>query len=174
MSDHQHPLGEPAVEPYHDDPTMSSSKYDDDADATDARSPGFITSPVRDSPRDIAPPRVFSIRSSVPLLPTPGTLSQRHPTYVRYSPALPDQFPGVLTSLLFVQEPLTLRFWIVTSGCVLLGALGIGLEVVAAISKDNNGVFHTLFDSWPCVDPIYCKASTSPRRMYFPSRQLSS
>lgn len=80
MSDHQHPLGEAAIEPYHDDPSMTSPQY------ADTRSPGFISSPVRDSPGDTAPPRLFSIRSSVPLIPTPGTISQRHPTYVRYPP----------------------------------------------------------------------------------------
>lgn len=38
------------------------------------------------------------------------------------------------------QEPLVLRFWFVTAGCVLLGALGVGLEVARVISKDNGGV----------------------------------
>ena len=33
-----------------------------------------------------------------------------------------------------------LRFWFVTAGCVLLGALGVGLEVARVISKDNGGV----------------------------------
>jgi hypothetical protein len=48
-----------------------------------------------------------------------------------------------------------LRFWIVTLGSVFLGAVGIGLEIAAAISKDNGGVSPSLFDSWPCADPIY-------------------
>jgi hypothetical protein len=48
-----------------------------------------------------------------------------------------------------------LRFWAVTLGCVLLGAVGIGLEIAAAISKDNSGASPSFFDSWPCVDPIY-------------------
>lgn len=80
----------------------------------------------------------------------------------------PDRFPGVLISPLFVQEPLTLRFWIVTLGCVLLGAIGIALEVTAAISRDNNGVFHSLFDSWPCVDPIcYARLPCPPEECIF-------
>ena len=54
----------------------------------------------------------------------------------------------------FAQELLTLRFWIVTLGCVGLGAVGIGLEIAAAVSKDNNGVSPNLFDSWPCANPI--------------------
>lgn len=48
-----------------------------------------------------------------------------------------------------------MRFWIVTLGSVFLGAVGIGLEIAAAISKDNGGVSPSLFDSWPCADPIY-------------------
>ena len=55
----------------------------------------------------------------------------------------------------FTQELLTLRFWIVILGCVILGAVGIGLEIAAAISKDNSGVPSGLFVSWPCTDPIY-------------------
>ena len=55
----------------------------------------------------------------------------------------------------FTQELLQLRFWIVTLGCVILGAVGIGLEIAASISKDNSGVSSGLFVSWPCTDPIY-------------------
>ena len=33
-----------------------------------------------------------------------------------------------------------MRFWVVALGGVLLGAIGIGLEVARVISKDNNGV----------------------------------
>ena len=36
-----------------------------------------------------------------------------------------------------------------------LGAVGIGLEIATAVSKDNNGVSPSLFDSWPCADPVY-------------------
>jgi hypothetical protein len=39
----------------------------------------------------------------------------------------------------FAQEPLLLRFWFVTLGCVVLGALGIGLEVARVVSRDNGG-----------------------------------
>jgi len=48
-----------------------------------------------------------------------------------------------------------MRFWVVVLGCVFLGAVGIGLEIAAAISKDNSGVSSGLLDSWPCTDPIY-------------------
>ncbi|KAF8495945.1 hypothetical protein F5888DRAFT_1615206 [Russula emetica] len=93
---------------------MLSPQYDD------ARSPALHeSSPVQESGADPARPPLLSIRSSVPLLPTPGTVSKRHPTY----------------------ELITLRFWVVTLGCVLLGAVGIGLEIAAAVSKDNGG-FH--------------------------------
>jgi hypothetical protein len=34
-----------------------------------------------------------------------------------------------------------LRFWFVTLGCLLLGAIGVGLEIARVISKDNGG-FH--------------------------------
>jgi hypothetical protein len=42
------------------------------------------------------------------------------------------------------QEPLVLRFWFVTLGCVFLGALGVGLEVARVISRDNGGVSTSL------------------------------
>ncbi len=48
-----------------------------------------------------------------------------------------------------------MRFWVVTLGCLLLGAIGIGLEIATSISKDNDGVSPSLFDSWPYVNPIY-------------------
>ncbi|KAH9974846.1 hypothetical protein BJV77DRAFT_637007 [Russula vinacea] len=49
----------------------------------------------------------------------PGAVSKRHPTY----------------------EPLMSRTWFVTMGCGLLGALGIGLEVIWVISRDNGGFY---------------------------------
>jgi hypothetical protein len=107
------PQGEAGLESYRDDPTMASPQYDN------ARSPALHSSPIQDSATDTAQPPLLSVRSSVPLLPTPGTVSKRHPTY----------------------EPLTLRFWIVTLGCVFLGAVGVALEVTAAVSRDNSG-FH--------------------------------
>jgi hypothetical protein len=72
------PLGEAGLESYRDDPAMTSPQYDD------ARSPALHSSPVHDSAADTARPPLLSIRSSVPLIPTPGTVSKRHPTYVRY------------------------------------------------------------------------------------------
>ncbi|KAI0247423.1 hypothetical protein BJV78DRAFT_1133260 [Lactifluus subvellereus] len=78
----------------------------------DISSPGFRdTNPPR-------PPRI-SFRSSVGLIPTPGTVSKRHPTY----------------------EPVLLRYWVVSLGCALLAALGIALEIVRKVSINNNG-FH--------------------------------
>lgn len=62
---------ESEIEPYHDDPIMGSA-----ADAT--RSPALNSPDGHDSER----PPLLSIRSSVPLMPTPGTTSQRNPTYV--------------------------------------------------------------------------------------------
>lgn len=52
------------------------------------------------------------------------------------------------------QELLTLRFWMVTLGSLLLGGIGIGLEIAAAVSKNNDGVSSSLFDSWPCADQV--------------------
>lgn len=112
MSVHKPPQEEAGLESYRDDPAMASPQY------VDVGSPALRSPPILDSPVDAArPPPQF--RSSVPILPTPGTVSKRHPTY----------------------EMLTLRFWIVTLGCVLLGAVGVGLEIAAAVSKDNSG-FH--------------------------------
>ncbi|KAI0274072.1 hypothetical protein BGY98DRAFT_921139 [Russula aff. rugulosa BPL654] len=93
---------------------MTSPQYDD------VRSP-TIQSPIalRDLAADPARPPLLSIRNAVPILPTPGSVSKRHPTY----------------------EVLTLRFYMVTLGSLLLGTVGIGLEIAAAVSKDKNG-FH--------------------------------
>jgi hypothetical protein len=75
---------EAGLEPYHDDPTMSSVRYDD------PRSPA-LNSPRAHDPDATQPPLV-SIRSTVPLIPTPGTVSKRHPTYVCYR-LFPDERP---------------------------------------------------------------------------------
>jgi hypothetical protein len=83
------------------------------------RSPALNSPGVHGRDSDPARPPFLSIRSSVPLIPTPGTVSKRHPTY----------------------EPLLLRFWFVTLGCVLLGGIGVALEVARVISSDNGG-FH--------------------------------
>ena len=83
MSVYRHPQGDPVLESYHDDPTMTSPGYDD------GRSPPIqsptVLSPtfLRDLAADPARPPLLSIRSSVPLLPTPGSVSKRHPTKVR-------------------------------------------------------------------------------------------
>lgn len=121
---------EGGLEPYHDDPTMGSA-----ADAT--RSPA-LSSPGdgHDSER----PPLLSIRSSVPLMPTPGSVSQRHPTYVGSSSLCSCTMDVDPLS----QEPLVLRFWFVAVGCVFLGALGVGLEVARVISRDNGGVSSSL------------------------------
>ncbi|KAI0247413.1 hypothetical protein BJV78DRAFT_1157192, partial [Lactifluus subvellereus] len=62
-------------------------------------------------------PRLPSFRSSAGLIPTQEGVSKQHPTY----------------------EPMTLRFWVVCLGCVMLAAVGIGLEVVQAISNNKQG-----------------------------------
>jgi hypothetical protein len=138
---HRPTLGEAGLESYRDDPTMASPQYDD------ARSPVIHSSPtaIHDSAADAARPPLLNIRSKVPLLPTPGTVSKRHPTYVIY-PFFPIEFQGVDFSI-FAQEQIALRFWIVALGGVFLGVVGIGLEIAAAVSKDNNGVSPSLFDS---------------------------
>ncbi|KAI0247416.1 hypothetical protein BJV78DRAFT_1245577 [Lactifluus subvellereus] len=70
------------------------------------------------SPNDtLLEPQLPSSRSSVSLIPTPEGVSERHPTY----------------------EPVTLQLWVVCLGCVVLAAVGIGLEVVQAISNNNQG-----------------------------------
>lgn len=87
VSGHKAPQNEAALEPYHDDPTMTSPQYDND------RSPALVQSPIAGA--DEAGPPLLSIRNAVPLLPTPGTLSSRHPTYVRY-PLFSGCVPEVL------------------------------------------------------------------------------
>ncbi len=78
---HEHPYsGAAALEPYHDDPTMASAKFDE------PRSPALHSPPIhhtQDSDAAAGPP-LLTIRNSVPLIPTPGTISKRHPGYVRY------------------------------------------------------------------------------------------
>ncbi len=87
MSARIHPLNEANLESYHDDPTMSSSaQYDD------SRSPALHSPPAFASPVDAARPPLLNIRSSVPLLPTPGTVSKRHPNFVRLPFSLPIEF----------------------------------------------------------------------------------
>lgn len=96
-------------EPYHDDPSMRPGQIDD------VRSPA-LTSP-RMSDTGTPRPTHLSFRSSVGLIPTPGTVSKRHPTY----------------------EPVPLRFWVVILGCALLVAVGVALEVALGISNRNDG-----------------------------------
>ena len=50
-----------------------------------------------------------------------------------------DERPGAFIHSWFAQEPLISRSWFVTLWCVVLGALGISLEVVLVISRDNGG-----------------------------------
>jgi hypothetical protein len=143
------PTSEAGIELYHyyRDPAMASAQYNE----------GYETrSSILNSPDihglDAARPASFSFRSSVSLIPTPGAVSTRHPTY----------------------EPLLLRFWFVTLGCLLLGAIGVGLEIARVISKDNGGAYWASC-SRRCADLIYYpKASTSLRKMCFPSPRFSS
>jgi hypothetical protein len=141
------------LEPYHDDPTMTSVPYDD------PRSPAFNSPRVHDS--DVTQPPLLSIRSTVPLIPTPGTVSKRHPTYVRHRFLSRRKSRSVYSSII-VQEPVILRFWVVTLGCVLLGAIGIGLEIACALSRDNDGVSRASSISWHCAN------STHHRRLLRP------
>src|SRR6266702_6080544 len=66
-------------EPYHDDPSIKPMQIDD------VRSSAF-NSP-RMSMSDIGTPQPIrpSFLSSVGHIPTPGTVSKRHPTYVRHA-----------------------------------------------------------------------------------------
>ncbi|KAI0048153.1 hypothetical protein FA95DRAFT_1540239 [Auriscalpium vulgare] len=62
------------------------------------------------------PPR-SSFRSSVALIPTPGSLAKRPPRY----------------------EPFTLKIWAVWLGSALMVVIGVGLEVAVKISQEKNG-----------------------------------
>ena len=70
MSTESPPISSPfSGVPYHDIPTMTPP-------SPDIRSPG-----LSDTERP-NPPHRLTFRSSVGLIPTPGTVSRRHPTYV--------------------------------------------------------------------------------------------
>ena len=64
-------------EPYHDYPSMMPLQVDDFA------SPPLRSPPSFNNPDAAAAAPHLSFRSSVPLIPTPGTISKRHPSYVR-------------------------------------------------------------------------------------------
>ncbi|KAH9980405.1 hypothetical protein BJV74DRAFT_857216 [Russula compacta] len=128
-----HPLG---GEPYYDDPTMAAPQ------AVDPRSPNLPSS-AGFSDEDRATTAALlprSFRSYVDFIPTPGTVSKRHPTY----------------------EPISLRFWIVSLGCLLLTLIGIVLEIARLISNDNNGFY---------VPPknVFSFVSTQFLTSFFPS-----
>jgi hypothetical protein len=60
-----------------------------------------------------------------------------------------------------------LRFWFVTLGCVLLGGIGIALEVARVISKDNGGTSRASYDPQRrSVDP--------PKGFYVPQKNVFS
>ncbi|VDB84599.1 unnamed protein product [Peniophora sp. CBMAI 1063] len=61
--------------------------------------------------------RAATMSSAVASIPTPGTVQERPPRY----------------------EPLFMNLWLVIPGCVLLIALGIGLEIALGISQDRQG-----------------------------------
>ncbi|KAI9450036.1 hypothetical protein BJY52DRAFT_1304974 [Lactarius psammicola] len=110
-------------EPYHDDPSMRPKRTDD------VRSPAF-NSPLMSmsdigTPLGTPLPARPSFRSSVGLIPTPGTVSKRHPTY----------------------EPVALRFWVVVLGCALLAIIGVALEVALGISNRNDGALRAFLPS---------------------------
>src|SRR5579863_6361220 len=65
--------------PYRDELPMTTPQLDDSA-SPGLRSAGLMSDP--DAARPPLPPHL-RFRSSVPLLPTPGTVSKRHPSYVR-------------------------------------------------------------------------------------------
>lgn len=62
--------------PYRDELPMTTPRLDD-SPLPALRSPGLM------SDADAALPPHLRFRSTVPLLPTPGTISKRHPSYVR-------------------------------------------------------------------------------------------
>jgi hypothetical protein len=85
---------------------------------------GDVSLPVLNSPPAMSnadtprpTPIRHSFRSSVGLIPSPGSVSKRHPTY----------------------EPIPLRLWAVLMGCAVLTVIGVGLEVALRISKNNDG-----------------------------------
>ncbi|KAH9036492.1 hypothetical protein EDB85DRAFT_1940369 [Lactarius pseudohatsudake] len=96
-------------EPYHDDPSMKPRQLDDVR-------PSAPNSPFMSDIGASGPSRP-SFRSSVGLIPSPGTVSKRHPTY----------------------EPVPLRFWVVVLGCALLAVFGVALEVALGLSNKNDG-----------------------------------
>ena len=67
---------------YHDDPTMASAQCNEGFEirAYETSTPSINSPDVRGS--DAAQSSFFNFRSSVSLIPTPGAVSKRHPTYV--------------------------------------------------------------------------------------------
>ena len=65
-------------DPYHDDPKMNPQQFGD------VSSPALNSPPaMSDSDARPTPTARHTFRSSVGLIPSPGSVSQRHPTYVR-------------------------------------------------------------------------------------------
>ncbi|KAH9031725.1 hypothetical protein EDB84DRAFT_1492177 [Lactarius hengduanensis] len=108
----QSPRGSSGIgdhEPYHGNPSMKPRQLDDVW-------PSAPNSPFMTEIGTSGPSRPSSRRSVGPI-PSPGTVSKRHPTY----------------------EPVPLRFWVVVLGCALLAVFGVALEVVLGISNKNHG-----------------------------------
>ncbi|KAH9005494.1 hypothetical protein EDB86DRAFT_2878526 [Lactarius hatsudake] len=96
-------------EPYHDNPSMKPRQLDNVWPS--APNSPFMTD------IGISGPSRPSFRRSVGLIPSPGIVSKRHPTY----------------------EPVPLQFGVVVLGCALLAVFGVALEVVLGISNKNHG-----------------------------------
>ncbi|KAI0247421.1 hypothetical protein BJV78DRAFT_1364190 [Lactifluus subvellereus] len=110
---------------------MSDSPLDTYPRPTARQHEPYQDSPAMTSPRRMnlndTEPRLPSFRSSAGLFTTPEGVSKQRPSY----------------------EPMTLRFWIVCLGCVMLAAVGIGLEIALEICTNNQGFplpRHTAFN----------------------------
>lgn len=108
----------------------------------DTSSPPANSPPMSDT--SAHQPTHRSFRSSVGLIPSPGTISKRHPTYVR--PASIGVELRMLAHLKITQEPVLLQFWVVVLGCTLLTILGVVLEVTLRISTNNGGAERVIWD----------------------------
>lgn len=141
-------MASPYRDPFHS-PLNSPGNYDqyhdNDDPAMKPRQFGDVSSPALSMSEAGTPrptPTRHSFRSSVGLIPTPGAVSKRHPTF----------------------EPIPLRFWVVVLGCALLTIIGVGLEVALGISNRNNG-FHIPQKK----EGVFSFASTQSLTSFIPS-----
>jgi hypothetical protein len=162
------PTSETGPGVYHDDPTMASAQGNE---SFETRTPSLNSPDVRGS--DTARASFSSSRNSVSLIPTPETVSKRHPTYVCHR--LPMKSRSVHSFMVCVGTVL-IALLVCYSGVRVAWRLRDRSRGCTGNLEKQRWYILSLFDSsWYCADLIYrTKAFTSPRKMCFPSHRFSS